>query len=87
MKSINDATIERLVNFGKSNDIYICYLSFKHNYEFKGYESLSQIGKYYTLTINEKKTRLYTMVNFLHKKNIDLMHKITGTKYIEKKAV
>jgi len=52
-----------------SSYIFAVYLIAKSDKKFRytGYEHLSQIGKYYTVTINEKKTRLYTMVNFLHR--------------------
>jgi hypothetical protein len=42
------------------------------NFSFKGYNDESQIGRYYSLTFN-KVTRLYTCVNFLTKKNKDLL--------------
>jgi hypothetical protein len=31
-----------------------------------GYSNLSEFGKYYAVTVAKTKTRLYTMVNFLH---------------------
>ncbi len=37
---------------------------------FKGYTNLSQLGKYFALTIGDKVTRLYSVVNFLNKNNI-----------------
>lgn len=40
---------------------------------FKGYSSLLQLGQYYSLTINDEITRLYTAVNFLTIGNVDFM--------------
>lgn len=41
---------------------------------------MRQIGQYYSLTINNKKTRLYTVVNFLQPENINLLIKISKGK-------
>ena len=41
---------------------------------------MRQIGQYYSLTINSKKTRLYTVVNFLQPENINLLIKISRGK-------
>lgn len=52
----------------KSDHIYAIYLVGKDKgFQYKGYESLTQIGKYYTVTLSTKTTRLYTLVNFLQK--------------------
>lgn len=48
---------------------------------FKGYEDLSQLGKYFALTINNGVTKLYSVVNFLSEDNIDLMSRITGKRF------
>ena len=37
---------------------------------FLGYSDIRQLGQYYSLTINNKITRLYTAVNFLNETNI-----------------
>jgi hypothetical protein len=39
-------------------------------FEFKGYTSLRQVGRYYALTVDNKTTRLYTSVAFLDPRNI-----------------
>lgn len=85
MGETNEVTVEKLVLPCRSNYIFTPYLvaSGGKGFVYKGYERLSQIGKYYTLTIAGKKTRLYTMVNFLHRSNIDLMSRITGNNYSE----
>lgn len=42
------------------------YLAAKaNNFVYEGYTDLSQLGKYFTLTIDKSKTRLYSCVNFL----------------------
>lgn len=61
--------------------MYIPYLvsaSPLSSFLYKGYENLSQLGKYFALTINNKKTRLYSVVNFLNPLNLQLMGLITG---------
>lgn len=40
---------------------------------FNGYTNLKQYGQYYSLTINDKNTRLYTSVNCLCPRNVGLM--------------
>lgn len=83
MQDSNDVILDKLVMPCKCDYIYASYLSpSSGNFKYKGYEDLSQIGKYFTLTIGDKKTRLYTMVNFLNQANISLMSRITGTKYV-----
>jgi hypothetical protein len=44
----------------------------RFNISFKGYNDESQIGRYYSLTFDNI-TRMYTPVNFLTKKNKDLL--------------
>jgi hypothetical protein len=43
---------------------------------FRGYSDLQQLGQYYSLTINNETTRLYTAVNFLTLNNVALMIRI-----------
>lgn len=45
---------------------------------YKGYSDISQIGRYYSLTVNQHKTRLYTVVNFLQPHNINFIMKISN---------
>jgi hypothetical protein len=45
------------------------------NFNFEKYTDITQLGRFYSLTINEKTTRLYTSVNFLVKSNKIFMNK------------
>lgn len=44
-------------------------------FEYVGYRDVHQLGRFYSLTINKKVTRLYTHVGFLDARNIELMEK------------
>ena len=71
----------------QSRRIYTIHLTSLHQpFEYQGYSFLSQIGQYYAVTINKRKTRLYTLVNFLQQKNVRLLEKISGgkTKIVER---
>lgn len=69
----------------KSQEIYAPYLLPKNkDFLYNGYSDLSQIGKYYAVTIQNKKTRLYTLVNFIQISNLELMTRITGVSYANK---
>jgi hypothetical protein len=41
---------------------------------FNGYTSLKQLGRYYSLTADNKTTRLYTTVGFLDPKNASFLN-------------
>lgn len=85
MTEINDVRLEHMAMPCKSKQIYAPYLVSKNkNFIYQGYSDLSQIGKYYALTIQNKKTRLYTLVNFLHISNLELMSRITGINHMLK---
>lgn len=85
MDEINDVTLERCVLPCKSQQIYAPYLVSKsESFVYKGYEEVRQIGKYYAVTIIGKKTRLYTLVNFLHTSNLKLMSRIIGKNFSHK---
>jgi hypothetical protein len=43
------------------------------NFIYKGYSHESQLGRFYSLTVAHKITRLFTTVNFLNKRNKDLL--------------
>lgn len=45
------------------------------NFEFNRYTDMAQLGRYYSLTLNDAVTRLYTSVNFLEKDNKIFMRK------------
>ena len=46
---------------------------------FQGYTDVRQLGQYYSLTVNDKITRLYTAVNFLSLSNIHRMDEMLNT--------
>ena len=41
-----------------------------------GYQDVHQLGRFFSLTLNKKVTRLYTNVGFLDPKNIDFIDRI-----------
>lgn len=47
-------------------------------FSYTGYTDLSQLGKYFAVTIANRKTRLYTMVNFLQKRTVKLIEQVTS---------
>jgi hypothetical protein len=44
-------------------------------FSYMKYRSINQLGRYFSLTLNDKVTRLYTTVNFLLEDNTNLMEK------------
>lgn len=61
--------------------MYVVYVGAKFRpFLLKGYEDLSQLGKYYALT-HEGVTRLYSVVNCLHETNVVLMSKIFNREF------
>lgn len=42
-------------------------------FEYIGYQDVHQLGRFYSLTINKKVTRLYTSVGFLDPRNLAFM--------------
>ena len=44
-------------------------------FRFLRYRDVTQIGRYFGITLNEKVTRLYTTVNFLVEENTKFMEK------------
>lgn len=55
---------------------------FEPHLNYGGYSDLSQIGRFYALTLNNHKTRLYTAVNFLQPKNISFIMSIAKDQII-----
>jgi hypothetical protein len=43
------------------------------DFEFLGYSDIRQLGRFYSLTLNKKITRLYTSVGFLDTRNLAFM--------------
>lgn len=50
-------------------------------FQYQGFTELAQLGKYYAVNINNTITRLYSIVNFLHASNLDLMAKLAGGEF------
>lgn len=81
MKAINHARVSG-INFYQSTKriytVYLCPQNPRHRtFAYSGYTDLSQLGKYFTVTIGGSKTRMYTMVNFLQRRTIKLIEIIT----------
>ena len=47
-----------------------------HPFSYVGYHFLHQLGRFYSLTLNKKTTRLYTSVGFLDPRNVEFMKKV-----------
>ena len=45
-------------------------------FEYVGYQDVHQLGRFFSLTLNKKVTRLYTSVGFLDPKNIDFVDRV-----------
>ena len=72
-----DVTITHMsaiTNYSKIYEIYVTPTDKPISYE--GYDSLLQIGRFYSLTVNNKVTRLYTAVNFLQPSNKKLLQRL-----------
>lgn len=66
-----------------SSNIYELKLKGKESIVFKGYTDVCQLGKHFALTIDDKITRLYTVMGFLHPKNVEFLKKHLKYSYIE----
>jgi hypothetical protein len=83
MNEVNKVAIKKVSKQYKSSYMYITYIKSTYKkFIFKGYENLSQLGKYHAVTIDNKITRLYSAVNFLQQSNLELMSKIMGKTFI-----
>ena len=49
-------------------------------FEYIGYQHVHQLGRFFSLTLNKKVTRLYTNVGFLSERNTEFMQKIVFEK-------
>ena len=49
-------------------------------FEYVGYQDVHQLGRFFSLTLNKKVTRLYTNVGFLSERNTEFMQKIVFEK-------
>lgn len=68
-----EVKVESLSLISQSSRIYQFDLSCKEAVKFEGYSHVSQLGRFYSLTVNDKFTRLYTFVNFLNRDNVILL--------------
>lgn len=60
----------------KKSQIYeLLLIGEKDKLKFVGYTDVCQLGQYYSLSLNDKVTRLYTSVHFLHSENRKFMEK------------
>lgn len=61
----------------KKGNIFRINLFKKEGFPFRfiKYSDISQLGRYFSLSLNGKTTRLYTTVNFLVDENIDFLKK------------
>lgn len=54
---------------------------------FEGYTEIAQLGRYYSLTLNDQTTRLYSGVNFLMEDNLAFMERYLEENYGVRKYV
>lgn len=73
-EEITNAKIGYVRKISEKTQIYELGLASKDSsLVFTGYSSIKQLGQYYSLTIDDQLTRLYTAVNFLNHRNVSLM--------------
>jgi len=89
MEEENEAKICATNFYQSSKRIYTIYLRAKdkrrRNFKYGGYTDISQLGLYFALTVGNKKTRLYTMVNFLQNRTVKLVEEVTKGRIFSKK--
>ena len=77
MSDSNECVVESLRELNKASSVYLLQLSSKGaQFQYAGFQSVSQLGQYFTVTINDRKTRLYTSVNCMSTSNRQLMAEI-----------
>ena len=82
--------IQFISEVSRKTGIYVLGIVAKsEELEFAGYSDVKQLGQYYSFTMNNSITRLYTAVNVITKQNIQLMNKlIPNLKYdVEEKIL
>jgi hypothetical protein len=63
--------LSTVAHISEKGSIYELQLKKKEGrFDFKGYSSLRQIGRFYALSANNRFTRLYTSVAFLDPRNL-----------------
>lgn len=60
----------------KKGEIFEVFVRTVSPLQFEGYSDVKQLGRFYSLTINNKTTRLYTAVNFIHKTNLQFLKSV-----------
>ena len=75
MEEENECAIFNLQQLSRDSSVYLLELIPKNEgrFEYKVFQDVSQLGQYFTLMINNKKTRLYTSVNCMNSSNRALM--------------
>ena len=70
-KDVYDVNLKEINVVSEVGQIYHVELEAKEGPAFKyiGYHSVNQLGRFFSLTMNKKVTRLYTSVGFLDAKN------------------
>ena len=66
--------------------VHLSPVSGSELFKYEGYQSLSQLGQYYSVKIDGKHTRLYTLVNFLQTQNLALMSELAKSHFHMEKA-
>ena len=82
MEEQNECRITNLSQLSPDSSVYLLELvgSDGRKFGYKGFQQISQLGQYFTLTINKcnTKTRLYTSVNCMNVSNRKLMARISS---------
>jgi hypothetical protein len=70
----HECFVLRQKKLSEMSPVYFVEIASKgKDFTFDGLTDISQLGQYWTLTISDKITRLYTAINSLHQKNKDVM--------------
>lgn len=79
MSELNRAKIT-VINFYQAEKriycLYLCPIENHDTFMYSGYTDVSQLGKYFSVTIEGAKTRIYSMVNFLQRSTIKIVEQI-----------
>ena len=70
-----DVTVKKIMELSENGNIYQIELESASMmpFEYIGYENVAQLGRFYSLTLGKKVTRLYTNLGCLDSRNIDFM--------------
>lgn len=61
---------------GKIYQLKVVPKNVSQDLSFSGYSDVAQLGRYFSLSLNNKVTRLYTSVNFLDSRNLQLLQRV-----------